>query len=478
MQRPLDLYAIFRLKDVRLVSELNRLMSGKNSTVRKHEIESLRGLADALSLAGATAEELDGYYFSYSIPRIGKEFDVLRISDDFVLNIELKYVNVGPEEIAEQQRRNEYYLKSLGKEMFICTYVCDENKFYTVDDTQKLIDCPVEKVITAVKRTNSYCSGDPDRLFDPEDYIFSPLSDPHRLIEGRYFLTQHQESIEKRLLNLVLEVKGGFASVSGGSGTGKTLLLYDMALKAAKKISVCVVTADVSTASRLRDTFSSITIICADEYTSLKDGEIHFDTLFVDDAHLIPYERLDLIIKDSRKNGRFCVFFTEAPALLNAVSGTRSFLKKLSRLVGAESHRLTDRIRTDSTIAAYINRLLNCEIVGEDERGIPYGENFVLYAANKSETKIIIDRYHQKGYGHYIPANTQTEAPPMGKRLIVLGRSFCYDADGFLTAQRSPRSDKIMENLVFNGFKGIDGALGVLVVGNPTLFKKILSYFK
>ena len=66
----------------------------------------------------------------------------------------------------------------------------------------------------------------------------------------------------------------------------------------------------------------------------------------------------------------------------------------------------------------------------------------------------------------------------MGKRLIVMGRSFCYDTDGFLTAQRSAKSDAVMEKLVFSGFKGIDGALGVLVVGNPTLFKKILGFFK
>ena len=67
--------------------------------------------------------------------------------------------------------------------------------------------------------------------------------------------------------------------------------------------------------------------------------------------------------------------------------------------------------------------------------------------------------------------------PPVGKRLVVLGRSFCYDTDGLLAFTGAHNSDKVMENLVFNGFKGIDGALGVLVVGNYTLFKKILSFF-
>lgn len=477
MQRPLDLYALFRLKDLNLISELNCLMSGKASSVRKHEIESLRGLTYALASGGANAKELDGYYFSYSIPRIGKEFDVLRISDDLVLNIELKYLNVGFEEIVEQQKRNEYYLRSLGKEIFICTYVYCENKFYTIDSSQKLNECPVEVVIDAVRRSNGYYTGDPDRFFDPEDYIFSPISDPQRLLDGRYFLTQHQESIEKRLLTFAWEKKSGFASVSGGSGTGKTLLLYDIALKSSNRIRVCVITSDTNTALKMNRVFDGLTVTDASGYVAIKDDERVFDAVFLDDAHLMPCDKLELIIKDSSENGRFCVLFTEAPALLNAVNRTKIFWKKLKGLVGAEKHQLTDRIRTDPTVSAYINLLLNGELINENAQSVRYGENFVLYAANRAEAGVIIDRYSQKGYGSYIPDGSETGIPPVGKRLVVLGRGFCYDSDGYL-AFNGASSENVMENLVFRGFKGIDGALGVLVVGNHTLFKKILSFFK
>ena len=37
MPRPIDLYALFRIKDIKLIGELNRLMSGKQSSVKKHE---------------------------------------------------------------------------------------------------------------------------------------------------------------------------------------------------------------------------------------------------------------------------------------------------------------------------------------------------------------------------------------------------------------------------------------------------------
>ena len=156
MQRPLDLYALFRLKDTKLVGELNNIMSGKSSSVKKHEIESLRGMANALSTAGAGAKELDGYYFSYIIPRIGKEFDVLRISESYVLNIELKFVNVGTKEITEQIIRNEYYLRALGKEIFICTYVCSEDRFYTVGANGELTVISSDAVMEAVNKTNDF----------------------------------------------------------------------------------------------------------------------------------------------------------------------------------------------------------------------------------------------------------------------------------------------------------------------------------
>jgi len=476
MQRPLDLYAIFRLKDIKLTGELNRLMSGKSSSVKRHEIESLRGMADALIMAGATVNELDGYYFSYIIPKIGKEFDVLRISEDTVLNIELKYVNVGRDEIADQLKRNEYYLKALGKKIFSCTYVYDENCFYAIGSDGQLSECSPSNVMEAVRATNRFYRDDPDRLFDPEDFIFSPLTEPQRFLSGGYFLTQHQESIEKRLLGITLDGVAGFAAVSGGSGTGKTLLLYDMALKASRLEKVCVIASDSSSASEGFKSFADFDITDAQGYIS----ELSVNTyrlILIDDAHMIPKDQLELIVKESRVNGSYCVFFTEASTLLLAVKRTEVFWSFLNRLVGAEKHQLTDKIRTDPTVAMFINRILNRELVTARTEGIEYGDVFVLYAANRNEARKMAEHYAQKGYYSYSPIGSSSKQPPSGKRLLLLGRSFYYDENEKLRSAANDK-DNIMEKLVFNGLKGIDGGLGIIAVGNLQLFKKILSLFK
>lgn len=479
MQRPLDLYALFRLRDTKLVGELNNIMSGKSSSVKKHEIESLRGMANALTVAGAGAKELDGYYFSYSIPGIGKEFDVLRISDSYVLNIELKFVNVGIKEISEQIIRNEYYLRSLGKEIFICTYVCSEDRFYTVDGNGELTVISVDSVMEAVNKTNDFYCGSPDRLFDPEDYIFSPLSDPMRFLEGRYFLTQHQENIERALMNLGGEGKARFAAISGGSGTGKTLLLYDMALKAAEKGRVCVISACGDNVESVKSTVKQFTVTDIDEYISMERSERACDMLFVDGAHLLPKEKIEFIIKEVRGNNGYCVFFTEVPAILCTVKRTESFWGKLKRLVGANRYQLTDKIRTDPVVSAFIYRLLDSDMLPSERRPLKYGDVFALYAATKAEADIIISRYAEKGYGCFIPNLKNKEAPGKGKRLIVLGKSFGYDGEGRLRANGAgSRGEELMEGLVYTGLKGIEGGLGILVIGNMPLFKKILEIFK
>ena len=52
---------------------------------------------------------VDNYYIGFSIPQIGKEFDLLRFGKENIINIELK-TDSTIEKIHQQQVRNYYYL--------------------------------------------------------------------------------------------------------------------------------------------------------------------------------------------------------------------------------------------------------------------------------------------------------------------------------------------------------------------------------
>lgn len=70
----------------------------------------------------------------------------------------------------------------------------------------------------------------PDALFKPSDYLVSPFNSTERFLASTHFLTHQQEEIRNKIVAKVTSNAGpAFYSLSGGPGTGKTLLVYDIA---------------------------------------------------------------------------------------------------------------------------------------------------------------------------------------------------------------------------------------------------------
>ncbi len=59
--------------------------------LKEHEFEDLNKLCEILKNAAMLAPHIfENYYINYEIAQIGKEFDILRIGENSVVNIELK----------------------------------------------------------------------------------------------------------------------------------------------------------------------------------------------------------------------------------------------------------------------------------------------------------------------------------------------------------------------------------------------------
>ena len=87
--------------------------------IKEHERRSLLTLVDLLYNQTHNIEMLDGFVCSYSIPHIGKEFDLLRVAQDEVLNIELKSDEVPLADVKSQLSKNAYYLGPLKRVMHL-----------------------------------------------------------------------------------------------------------------------------------------------------------------------------------------------------------------------------------------------------------------------------------------------------------------------------------------------------------------------
>ena len=81
MTKPVNLFLISRITDESTYQRVERHASGKDESKRTQirEIISLRQLVDSLLRYGISIEELDGFFLSYQIPQIGKEFDLLKL---------------------------------------------------------------------------------------------------------------------------------------------------------------------------------------------------------------------------------------------------------------------------------------------------------------------------------------------------------------------------------------------------------------
>ena len=152
--RYVNLYYLYTASKVSILDYRNyeKLLSNRTKVTNLGEREkgSLYYLVEEL-LSKCSIEKLDNFYYSYTIPHIGKEFDLLKIDGNYILNIELKSQNVGLDRIKAQLLRNYNYLKYLSKEMYLFTFVSDSKTFYKLNDKLNLIEVGLDDVVNIIK---------------------------------------------------------------------------------------------------------------------------------------------------------------------------------------------------------------------------------------------------------------------------------------------------------------------------------------
>ena len=231
MTRPVNLYLLSRIHSRESFHHVFHHAAGTASASMTpvHEIESLRAFVDRMRQEGVTVAETDGFFLGYSIPQIGKEFDLLKIRDDAVLSIELKSQPVPLEQIRAQLLRNRHYLGHLGREMQLFTFVADTRQCFRLKKGGILEPVPASAPAKAVRSFSGDYLEEIDGLFRPSEYIVSPSGTPDKFLHHEYFLTQAQDQIRNGLLTALSETTDHACfSLLGRPGTGKTLLLYDV----------------------------------------------------------------------------------------------------------------------------------------------------------------------------------------------------------------------------------------------------------
>lgn len=169
-----------------------------------------------------TSVRLDGFFPDFSIPNIGKEFDLLKITSEFILNIELKSGNKTQKDLLDQLLKNQFYISKIYDSAYYFTYYAESHILYKLEN-DKLVEADVNELI-------KYLSVPYDReaniqsIFSPEQFLVSPFNDTEKFLNHEYIFSSSQISHKDNIINSPYNT-----FIMGGPGTGKTLLTYDLA---------------------------------------------------------------------------------------------------------------------------------------------------------------------------------------------------------------------------------------------------------
>lgn len=468
---PINIYALTRVRDNGLVGKLERQMSKRKAPlhVKGWEVEGIG------KLAGHLVQELSGFssmlfYYSFMIPRIGKEFDLLRIGEDTVINIELKSGNVSAETIKRQLQQNRYYLASLGKTVRSYTYISGEDKLYRLTGGNNLVESPWSRLCEDLEKQTSPFEGNIEELFLENNFLISPLTDVEKFLNREYFLTYQQRDIRSHILQC-MEQGVKIQGFSGLPGTGKTLLLYDIAMQLSVRQRVCVLHFGFfpQELEALNARLKRIDFIACKDADTLPEME-GYACILVDEGHLMKPQIMDLLLQYAADHHTPILLTYDQEEVLAEEEHASAISRKLRETENYREYNLTNRIRMNKELSAFVQQLI-CPGRYAYKKEYPSVE--VAYANDETELEQFLQVFQSKDYV-YIPDKTSASGKEFDRIVMVIDETFYYDAGGYLRSRGTDGEHSGVRDL-FHGLSRAQNKIAVLIKDNMDLMREVMN---
>jgi len=395
----------------------------------------------------------DYWFFGYEIPRISKEFDLLRFGKDCVINVELKRM-ADEEKIVKQLIQNRSYLSVLHLPVHSFTYVADEDQLWCYEDGE-LSESSFEDLALLIAGQKRMHVENPDELFAPAAYLISVLNEPERFLARTYFLTAQQEAFRKEINE---SLPNGKFLIRGEFGTGKTLLLYDLlrTVTEEKKYSVSLI--HCGTLCRGHEVLKEAGLEIFDQ-SILNDESFHRDVLLLDEAHRLSDEQYEKLLESDS-------------AIVMAED--KNFNPREDHEVTVLS--LTHKIRVNRETAGFVSALF---YLPSAERGVFCPSAQLIGLDREEELQETVYYLKSKGYKFLSAIHPDAVHPDdvLGQefdRVAVLADDrFYYDHNGRLS---SKRNEKDTEEL-YDSMTRVRHEIALIVYQNPQLLNAMASVF-
>ena len=428
-------------------------MSGRGYflKMREWELDSMKAFVRELETHMDEVYAL-WFFYSFQIPRLGKEFDLLQIREDQIVNVELKSGAVSDEALRKQLIQNRYYLAVQGKTIRSYTYISSQERLVRLNNHDHIVEADWDQLCLALQRQSKDYEGDIEDLFQAEMYLFSPVTEPERFLNKEYFLTSQQKDIERRILDKIRKVKYGYFWFSGLPGTGKTLLLYDIAMKLSVHQKVCMIHCGETGKEWkiLHDRLLRIAFLSDSQLEECPDLK-EYSAILVDEAHLLSVKELHRILELSEKHP--VIFSGDDEDMISDEEMDRTMLREIEHLPDIQSFHLTNRIRTNAELSSFIQNMMHLP----EKRMVRYYPHIqVVYANDEEEAGILL-----KGYQNQL--------------VFIIDERYYYDEKGYLREQRQKHQKPTAVRTLFHRLNEAREEFAIIVKGNEAVYEVLLD---
>lgn len=414
-----------------------------------------------------------------------EQFDILRFAKNSILNIELKsqYPQDGLDGIYDQLDRHTYLLNTLGKDVFAYTFVLDTNELFKIDQ-EKLVSIDFREVANNIEE--EYIEENSLKLIDASTIVISPYSEPDKFIKSRYFLNHNQKEIR----NSTLRKNRGKFSISGGAGTGKSLVLFDLAKEFNKQNSILYIfVASITNSSQLSVKygflFKSISEI---NRWNINDYN-KFDVILIDEAQRLTREQYNVFINSTAT----IIFSVDKEQVLKDIEKDLDIQALLDANPNVENYVLTDRVRSDKSLSTFIKKLFDLKARRLEPMEFPK-VNVVYFKDTCDAREFIRNCKEIENYCCIEIAEYTTVFSQVKKRkqilsdsengFTVIGREYDnvlipiderihYNEDAKLIAESHEFYPYLEINNLFEGITRVKHNLLFVVINNTDMFKII-----
>lgn len=456
---------------------------------RQYKHQEILDIKSLLTNLRISSEDKKDFIYGYIVPQLNKEFDLLKITENSCVNIELKRQSVGLEKIERQLLQNQHFLKMLNKQnMFLFTYIAENGKLYKLENDRIL-----EHDLDILRKTLQGLEAveiDLDEVFTPKNILVSPLNSPEKFLLNNYLLTENQINIKNAIIRYITTiVSERFVGITGGPGTGKTLLLYDIAKYLGQNNNVLIVHSGILCGGHryLNEKLENVCIIAARDLKTQPTENI--DIIIVDEAHRLYKGAFDEIQLWAKKNKKVAIFSYDTNQKLSSSENYRDIPQKIESICGEYVYKLTNKIRTNKELALFITCLSDLSKFRQEYRFnnidiyFEPNEQTAVYLAKKLEENDNFTYISYTASSYNCDLNYQVSDNNTHKVIgqefdnvcMILDKYFYYDGD-LLKGKKHPNPDYIIEKLLYQGLTRVRRKLAIIITREDIL-EKVLSMF-